>query len=173
MVKKLKRVWDLSDPRWCFYVGNLLVLIPVHQTVMDMLLGEPCPGNVDPAGDPVPQKPFRFTGFPTLLLIFTLYRLGLNVGTTRLILSEADAGDLIDAFGEFVVSGNFVVGIVIFLILTVINFTVITKGRAYRWVAARFTLDAMPGKQLSIDAELDKGYITVEAIENGDYRSRK
>jgi flagellar biosynthesis protein FlhA len=98
-----------------------------------------------------------------LLLIFTLYRLGLNVATTRLILSEADAGELIDAFGEFVVSGSFVVGIVIFLILTVINFVVITKGAGrIAEVAARFTLDAMPGKQLSIDAELDKGYITVE-----------
>jgi len=109
------------------------------------------------------KNPSDFTGFPTLLLIFTLYRLGLNVATTRLILSEADAGELIDAFGEFVVSGSFVVGIVIFLILTVINFVVITKGAGrIAEVAARFTLDAMPGKQLSIDAELDKGYITVE-----------
>ena len=109
------------------------------------------------------KNPSDFTGFPTLLLIFTLYRLGLNVATTRLILSEANAGELIDAFGEIVVSGSFVVGIVIFLILTVINFVVITKGAGrIAEVAARFTLDAMPGKQLSIDAELDKGHITVE-----------
>ena len=170
MVTKLKRVWDLSDLALVvFMFGTLLVLIVlVHQIVMDMLLGVSLAlAMLILLGDPVPQNPSDFSGFPTLLLIFTLYRLGLNVGTTRLILSEADAGDLIDAFGEFVVSGNFVVGIVIFLILTVINFTVITKGAGrIAEVAARFTLDAMPGKQLSIDAELDKGYITVdEAIE--------
>jgi len=168
--KKLKRVWDLSDLALVVFVfGTLLVLIvPVHQTVMDMLLGVSLAlAMLILLVILFLKNPSDFTGFPTLLLIFTLYRLGLNVGTTRLILSEADAGDLIDAFGEFVVSGNFVVGIVIFLILTVINFTVITKGAGrIAEVAARFTLDAMPGKQLSIDAELDKGYITVdEAIE--------
>ena len=168
--KKLKRVWDLSDLALVFFMfGTLLVLIvPVHQTVMDMLLGVSLAlAMLILLVILFLKNPSDFTGFPTLLLIFTLYRLGLNVGTTRLILSEGDAGDLIDAFGEFVVSGNFVVGIVIFLILTVINFTVITKGAGrIAEVAARFTLDAMPGKQLSIDAELDKGYITVdEAIE--------
>ncbi len=164
--KNIKRVWDFSDLALVFFMfGTLLVLIiPVHQVVMDMLLG------VSLALSLLTllvilfiKNPSDFTGFPTLLLIFTLYRLGLNVATTRLILSEADAGELIDAFGEFVVSGSFVVGIVIFLILTVINFVVITKGAGrIAEVAARFTLDAMPGKQLSIDAELDKGYITVE-----------
>ena len=164
--KKIKRVWDLSDLALVFFMfGTLLVLIiPVHQIMMDMLLG------VSLALALLVllvilflKNPSDFSGFPTLLLIFTLYRLGLNVASTRLILSEADAGDLIDAFGEFVVSGSFVVGIVIFLILTVINFVVITKGAGrIAEVAARFTLDAMPGKQLSIDAELDKGYITVE-----------
>ena len=168
--KKLKRVWDLSDLALVvFMFGTLLVLIvPVHQIVMDMLLGVSLAlAMLILLVILFLKNPSDFTGFPTLLLIFTLYRLGLNVGTTRLILSEADAGDLIDAFGEFVVSGNFVVGIVIFLILTVINFAVITKGAGrIAEVAARFTLDAMPGKQLSIDAELDKGYITVdEAIE--------
>ena len=164
--KNIKRVWEFSDLALVFFMfGTLLVLIiPVHQVVMDMLLG------VSLALSLLTllvilfiKNPSDFTGFPTLLLIFTLYRLGLNVATTRLILSEADAGELIDAFGEFVVSGSFVVGIVIFLILTVINFVVITKGAGrIAEVAARFTLDAMPGKQLSIDAELDKGYITVE-----------
>jgi flagellar biosynthesis protein FlhA len=164
--KNIKRVWDFSDLALVFFMfGTLLVLIiPVHQVVMDMLLG------VSLALSLLTllvilfiKNPSDFTGFPTLLLIFTLYRLGLNVASTRLILSEADAGELIDAFGEFVVSGSFVVGIVIFLILTVINFVVITKGAGrIAEVAARFTLDAMPGKQLSIDAELDKGYITVE-----------
>ena len=163
---KLKRVLDFSDLALVFFMfGTLLVLIvPVHQTMMDMLLG------ISLALSLLTllvilfiKNPSDFTGFPTLLLIFTLYRLGLNVASTRLILAEADAGQLIDAFGEFVVSGSFVVGIVIFLILTVINFVVITKGAGrIAEVAARFTLDAMPGKQLSIDAELDKGYITVE-----------
>jgi len=149
--------------------GTLLVLIvPVHQIMMDMLLGVSLAlALLILLVILFLKNPSDFSGFPTLLLIFTLYRLGLNVASTRLILSEADAGDLIDAFGEFVVSGSFVVGIVIFLILTVINFVVITKGAGrIAEVAARFTLDAMPGKQLSIDAELDKGYITVEeAIE--------
>ena len=168
--KKIKRVWDFSDPALVFFMfGTLLVLIiPVHQIMMDMLLGVSLAlALLILLVILFLKNPSDFSGFPTLLLIFTLYRLGLNVASTRLILSEADAGDLIDAFGEFVVSGSFVVGIVIFLILTVINFVVITKGAGrIAEVAARFTLDAMPGKQLSIDAELDKGYITVEeAIE--------
>ena len=168
--KKIKRVWDLSDLALVFFMfGTLLVLIvPVHQIMMDMLLGVSLAlALLILLVILFLKNPSDFSGFPTLLLIFTLYRLGLNVASTRLILSEADAGDLIDAFGEFVVSGSFVVGIVIFLILTVINFVVITKGAGrIAEVAARFTLDAMPGKQLSIDAELDKGYITVEeAIE--------
>mgnify|MGYP001301747658 FL=1 len=164
--KKIKRVWDLSDLALVFFMfGTLLVLIvPVHQIMMDMLLGVSLAlALLILLVILFLKNPSDFSGFPTLLLIFTLYRLGLNVASTRLILSEADAGDLIDAFGEFVVSGSFVVGIVIFLILTVINFVVITKGAGrIAEVAARFTLDAMPGKQLSIDAELDKGYITVE-----------
>jgi len=164
--KKIKRVWDFSDLALVFFMfGTLLVLIiPVHQIMMDMLLGVSLAlALLILLVILFLKNPSDFSGFPTLLLIFTLYRLGLNVASTRLILSEADAGDLIDAFGEFVVSGSFVVGIVIFLILTVINFVVITKGAGrIAEVAARFTLDAMPGKQLSIDAELDKGYITVE-----------
>ena len=164
--KKIKRVWDFSDLALVFFMfGTLLVLIiPVHQIMMDMLLGVSLAlALLILLVILFLRNPSDFSGFPTLLLIFTLYRLGLNVASTRLILSEADAGDLIDAFGEFVVSGSFVVGIVIFLILTVINFVVITKGAGrIAEVAARFTLDAMPGKQLSIDAELDKGYITVE-----------
>ena len=168
--KKIKIVWDLSDLALVFFMfGTLAVLIiPVPQILMDMLLGFSLAlALLTLLVILFIKNPSDFTGFPTLLLIFTLYRLGLNVATTRLILSEADAGELIDAFGEFVVRGSFVVGIVIFLILTVINFVVITKGAGrIAEVAARFTLDAMPGKQLSIDAELDKGYITVEeAIE--------
>ncbi len=98
--------------------------------------------------------------FPTLLLISTLFRLSLNVSTTRLILLYGDAGELIRAFGTFVVGGNYVVGIIMFLILVIIQMLVITKGaERVAEVAARFTLDAMPGKQMSIDADLNSGLI--------------
>lgn len=102
----------------------------------------------------------EFSAFPTLLLLLTLFRLGLNVSSTRLILGEGDAGRVIGAFGGFVVGGNYAVGIVIFLILVAINFVVITKGAGrVAEVAARFTLDAMPGRQMSIDADLNAGLI--------------
>ncbi len=104
-----------------------------------------------------------FTVFPTLLLCITLFRLALNVATTRLILLDGYAGHIIEAFGNFVVRGNYVVGLVIFLILVLINFIVITKGAGrIAEVAARFTLDAMPGKQMAIDAELSAGVINEE-----------
>jgi flagellar biosynthesis protein FlhA len=104
--------------------------------------------------------PIEFSSFPTLLLLLTLLRLGLNVSTTRLILGRGYAGEVINAFGHFLIGGNFVVGIVIFLILIVINFMVITKGAGrIAEVAARFTLDAMPGRQMAIDADLGAGLI--------------
>ena len=107
------------------------------------------------------KKPTDFSVFPTLLLFVTLFRLGLNIATTRAILTNGDAGNLITAFGQFVVQGNFVIGLVIFIILTVINFIVITKGAGrVAEVSARFTLDAMPGKQMSIDADLNAGIIS-------------
>ncbi|HEX3798068.1 MAG TPA: flagellar biosynthesis protein FlhA [Verrucomicrobiae bacterium] len=106
------------------------------------------------------KEPAEFTGFPTLLLFITLFRLSLNIATTRLILLDGYAGHIIEAFGNFVVRGNYVVGLVIFLILVLINFIVITKGAGrIAEVAARFTLDAMPGKQMAIDAELNAGII--------------
>ena len=104
-----------------------------------------------------------FSSFPSLLLFTTLLRLALNVSTTRLILLKGYAGSVVEVFGGFVVGGNYVVGIVIFLILVVIQFAVITKGSGrIAEVAARFTLDAMPGKQMSIDADLNSGLITEE-----------
>ncbi|MEI9998718.1 MAG: flagellar biosynthesis protein FlhA [Verrucomicrobiota bacterium] len=107
------------------------------------------------------KKPTDFSIFPTLLLSVTLFRLGLNIATTRAILTQGDAGNLITAFGQFVVQGNFVIGLVIFIILTIINFIVITKGAGrVAEVSARFTLDAMPGKQMSIDADLNAGIIS-------------
>ena len=106
------------------------------------------------------NDPPEFSVFPTILLSVTLYRLGLNVASTRLILLDGYAGHVIDSFGNFVVRGNYVVGAVVFLILVIINFVVITKGAGrIAEVAARFTLDAMPGKQMSIDAELNAGII--------------
>jgi type III secretion protein V len=102
----------------------------------------------------------KFATFPTLLLLTTLFRLALEISATRLILLRADAGEVIHAFGSFVVAGNLVVGAVIFVILTVVQFIVISKGaERVAEVAARFTLDAMPGKQMSIDAELRAGHI--------------
>ncbi|GAB4334293.1 MAG: flagellar biosynthesis protein FlhA [Dehalococcoidia bacterium] len=109
------------------------------------------------------QEPLQFSVFPTLLLITTLFRLALNVSTSRLILLQADAGSVVDSFGDFVVGGNFAVGLVVFLILVVIQFVVITNGAGrVAEVAARFTLDAMPGKQMAIDADLNAGLIGEE-----------
>src|SRR3954454_10366961 len=104
-----------------------------------------------------------FSAFPSLLLLTTLFRLAINISVTRLVLLHGDAGNVVQAFGNFVVGGNVVVGLVIFLILIVIQLTVITNGAGrVAEVAARFTLDAMPGKQMAIDADLNTGQITDE-----------
>lgn len=106
------------------------------------------------------HNPLELSTFPSLLLLLTLFRLSLNVATTRQILLNGFAGQVIQAFGDFVVGGNYVVGVVVFLILVIINFMVITKGSGrIAEVTARFTLDAMPGKQMSIDADLNAGLI--------------
>jgi len=111
------------------------------------------------------QRPLEFSSFPTVLLIATMLRLGLNLATTRLILSEGHngtdaAGHVIEAFGNFITRGNFVIGVVVFAILVIVNFIVITKGSGrIAEVAARFNLDAMPGKQMAIDADLSSGLI--------------
>lgn len=108
-------------------------------------------------------KPLAFSTFPAVLLLTTMFRLALSIATTRLILLEQDAGHIVEAFGNFVVGGNLAVGMVIFLILTVVNFLVITKGsERVAEVGARFTLDAMPGKQMSIDSDLRAGLINVD-----------
>src|SRR4030095_13715764 len=111
------------------------------------------------------QAPLEFSAFPTILLISTMLRLSLNLASTRLILSRghegtAAAGHVIEAFGNFVMGGNFVIGIIVFTILVIVNFVVITKGSGrIAEVAARFNLDAMPGKQMAIDADLSAGLI--------------
>ncbi|MCC6346330.1 MAG: flagellar biosynthesis protein FlhA [Nitrospirales bacterium] len=120
------------------------------------------------------RRPLDFSVFPSVLLVATLMRLSLNIASTRLILMYGDqgteaAGKVIKSFGEFVLGGNFVIGFVIFIILVIINFTVITKGSGrIAEVAARFTLDAMPGKQMSIDADLNAGL-----IDEGEARRRR
>lgn len=114
------------------------------------------------------KKPTDFSAFPTLLLIVTLFRLSLNIATTRMILSNGHLGpeavsDIITAFGQFVVGGNYVIGIILFIILVIINFMVVTNGSTrVSEVKARFTLDAMPGKQMAIDADLNTGLIGQE-----------
>jgi type III secretion protein V len=108
-------------------------------------------------------SPLAFSSFPSVLLITTLFRLGISIATTRLILLQGDAGHIIYTFGNFVVGGNLIVGLVVFLILTIVQFVVITKGaERVAEVAARFSLDAMPGKQMSIDGDMRAGTIDME-----------
>ena len=108
-------------------------------------------------------EPLEYSSFPTMLLISTLFRLALNVSSTRLILLYGNAGQVIEAFGSVAIGGNYVVGTVVFAILVIINFMVITGGATrVAEVSARFTLDSMPGKQLSIDSDLNAGLITEE-----------
>jgi flagellar biosynthesis protein FlhA len=159
-LRKLLRYGDLWLVAALF--GTILLLIlPVPPVLLDLLL------TVSISLSLLTllvilylRQPAEFTGFPTLLLFITLYRLALNVASTRLILLDGYAGHIIEAFGNFVVRGNYVVGLVVFLILVLINFIVITKGAGrIAEVAARFTLDALPGKQMAIDAELNAGLI--------------
>ena len=139
----------------------LMIIIPLPKGVLDVLLALNITLSV------VIMLITMFTTnvlqlsvFPTLLLVTTLFRLALNISSTRLILTEADAGSIITAFGDFVVGGNYVVGIIIFIIIVIVNFLVITNGAGrVAEVSARFTLDAMPGKQMSIDADLNSGLI--------------
>lgn len=139
-----------------------LMIIPLPPLLLDILLAS----NITLAivvlmVSMYLTSPLEMSVFPGLLLILTIFRLSLNVASTRLILGEAYAGDVIQAFGTFVVKGNYVVGFIIFLILVIIQFIVIVKGAGrIAEVAARFTLDAMPGKQMAIDADMNAGLIT-------------
>ncbi|HNY79322.1 MAG: flagellar biosynthesis protein FlhA [Sedimentisphaerales bacterium] len=138
------------------------LIIPLPTTVLDLLLA--CSISLAIAVLIVTlssTEPLELSTFPSLLLFTTLFRLSLNVASTRLILLQGDAGKIIQTFGGFVAGGSFVVGMVIFLILVIIQFIVITKGaERISEVSARFTLDAMPGKQMAIDADLNAGVIT-------------
>jgi len=142
----------------------LIMIIPLPTFMMDIFLPiNLCVGLIILLVSMYTKEALEFSVFPALLLVVTLFRLALNVATMRLILGQADAGRVIETFGTFVTSGNMVVGVVIFLTLVLLNFIVITKGAGrIAEVAARFTLDAMPGKQMAIDADLNAGLINEE-----------
>ncbi len=139
----------------------LMMVVPMPKLLLDMLIAANITGSlVVLLVAMFVTRPLDFAVFPSLLLVMTLFRLGLNISATRLVLLDGDAGKVIEAFGHFVVGGKLIVGLVIFLILVVIQFLVITKGaERVAEVGARFTLDAMPGKQMAIDADLNAGLI--------------
>jgi flagellar biosynthesis protein FlhA len=138
-----------------------LMLVPLPPLVMDLMIAISIALSVGIMLLAMYiQRPMDFSAFPSVLLLVTLFRLGLNIAASRAILLSGDAGKVITTFGDFVVGGNYVVGVVVFLMLMIIQFMVITNGSGrVAEVAARFTLDAMPGKQLSIDADLNAGII--------------
>src|SRR5215207_6453282 len=159
----LARVTRQSDVMLAIAMAVILgvMIVPLPEIVLDLLIIV----NVAAALTVLlvamsTTHPLQFSSFPALLLVLTLFRLSLNVAASRLILLQGHAGEVIAAFGAFVVGGSYVVGIVIFLILIVIQFVVITNGAGrVAEVAARFTLDSMPGKQMAIDADLSAGAI--------------
>ncbi|EOL9942320.1 FHIPEP family type III secretion protein, partial [Escherichia coli] len=140
------------------------LIIPLPTYLIDFLIGL----NLTLAilvflGSFYVDRILSFSSFPSILLITTLFRLALAISTSRLILLEADAGEIITSFGEFVIGDSLVVGFVIFSIVTIVQFIVITKGsERVAEVAARFSLDGMPGKQMSIDADLRAGIIDAD-----------
>jgi flagellar biosynthesis protein FlhA len=145
----------------------MLLILPVPKMLLDLLLAISLVSSVLILMTAVMmKKPLDFAIFPTVLLVSTLFRLGLNLASTRLILTKGQeghdsAGQVINAFGELMMGGNFIIGVIIFAIILVVNFVVITKGSTrIAEVSARFTLDSMPGKQMAIDADLSSGLIT-------------
>jgi type III secretion protein V len=142
----------------------LMLVLPMPIWLLDMLIAvNLCASGLIVVVSMYMSGPTAFSTFPAVLLLTTLFRLAIEVSTTRLILLEADAGHIVETFGNFVVGGNLVVGLVVFLILTVVQFIVITKGsERVSEVSARFSLDAMPGKQMSIDSDLRSGLLTAE-----------
>ncbi len=170
-----KRTLEPSDLMMAFgVVGVLLIMVfPLPTILLDLLLCLNITlGVTILLVSMYVEEPLEFSAFPSVLLIMTLFRLSLNIASTRLILLRGNdgtqaAGRVIESFGSFVVGGNYVVGLVVFLILVLINFVVITKGATrIAEVAARFTLDAMPGKQMSIDADLNAGLIDETTARN-------
>ncbi|MBD3799415.1 flagellar biosynthesis protein FlhA [Sulfuricurvum sp.] len=164
----LSTLFASRDLSVVFFVMSILaiIIVPLPSAILDLLLAVVIALSVLILLISLYiAKPTDLTTFPTLLLVITLFRLALNIATTRMILSHGHEGsdavsDIITSFGNFVVGGNMVIGIIVFIILVLINFMVITKGSGrVAEVAARFTLDAMPGKQMAIDADLNSGLI--------------
>src|SRR6056297_2090828 len=162
----LNKIFYNIDVLFAFAVVGIVIMfiIPMPTLIMDLLLTANITFSLLIILVSIYiNEPLQVSVFPSLLLFATLFRLGLNISTTRLILGQGYAGEVIEAFGNFVVGGNYVVGTVVFLILVIINFIVITKGSSrVAEVSARFTLDAMPGKQMAIDADLNAGLIDDE-----------
>jgi flagellar biosynthesis protein FlhA len=162
-LKKISRYSDLVAAAFVVIVV-VMMIVPLPPALLDLLIAV----NISMALAIVVTtlyvpRALDFSVFPTLLLMTTLLRLAINVSVTRLILLHGDAGHVVEAFGEFVVGGNVVVGLIIFLVLVVIQFVVVTNGAGrVAEVAARFTLDSMPGKQMAVDADLNNGQITEE-----------
>ncbi len=174
------------DGRFSFFTNNtdvlmgfaamcilMVMIIPIPSMLLDIFLTFNITfGLVILLVGMYVMRPLEFSAFPSVLLLATLFRLSLNIASTRLILLHGNegihaAGSVIKAFGSFVVGGNYVVGLIVFIILVVVNFVVITKGAGrIAEVAARFTLDAMPGKQMSIDADLNAGLIDEDEARN-------
>jgi flagellar biosynthesis protein FlhA len=169
-LRNIRNLFTASD----FFVAMLLVviialmIIPLPTFILDILL------TLNIAFSLVIllvamylKEPLEFAAFPSILLVITVLRLALNIAASRLILTQAFAGEVVAAFGTFVVGGNYIVGAIIFTIITIVNFVVITRGsERVAEVAARFTLDAMPGKQMSIDADLNAGLIDATEARN-------
>ncbi len=158
---KLSAFPKLAVPLGVVLIAMLLV-VPIPAQVLDVLIVINIIGAILVLMTTMfARKPLDFSVFPSLLLVMTLLRLGINVASTRLVLGNGYAGEVIGAFGQITVGGSLIVGFVIFLILVVIQFVVVTKGaERVAEVGARFTLDAMPGKQMAIDADLNAGLIT-------------
>ncbi len=159
----LRRLLAHNDILFALGLATVLatLVIPLPTVLLDMLLG--CSIAIAIATMVIvlsARESLELSTFPSLLLFVTLFRLSLNVASTRLILSQASAGDIIQTFGMLVAGGSLIIGLVVFLILVIIQFVVITKGaERISEVAARFNLDAMPGKQMAIDADLNGGLI--------------
>ncbi|HTW11733.1 MAG TPA: flagellar biosynthesis protein FlhA [Solirubrobacteraceae bacterium] len=161
LIERLLHHTDLMAALAVVIVVSMLI-IPLPPTILDFLITLNISGGLAiVVASMYLNSALEFSAFPSLLLLTTMFRLAINVSVTRRILSTGDAGSVVHAFGQFVVGGNVVIGLVIFLVLVVIQFVVITNGSGrVAEVAARFTLDAMPGKQMAIDADLNAGMIT-------------
>lgn len=166
MLNFLEKISGRQDVILAVFLVSIIfmMIVPLPTTLVDVLIAISISMAVVLLMVAVYLKqPLDFAAFPAVLLITTLFRLALSISTTRLILLQGDAGAIVETFGNFVVGGSLIVGLVIFLILTIVNFVVITKGsERVAEVSARFSLDAMPGKQLSIDADLRNGGMTQE-----------